>query len=66
MILADCATVRTPRGYVPRLYEAEQNEFGSWIALIQFEDEARQQKSAHGGELIAIQDSTLFIGYSLE
>ena len=61
MILAGCATVRTPRGYVPRWNEAGQNEYGSWIALIHFEDKARQQKSAHGGELIAIQDSILFL-----
>ena len=64
LFVVGCATVRTPHGYVPRTNEIEQNVYGSWIAVIHVTDgETGQVQNAHGGELLAIQDSTLYLIY---
>lgn len=60
ILAGGCATVKTPRGYLPKAKEFEYEVFGGWMALIYHEKDSTRF-AATGGELIAVHNDSVYL-----
>ena len=61
LLFSGCATVKTPSGFLPGVKEVETSTYGGWMVVIYTSAEESVTKTATGGELIAIQNDSVFL-----
>ena len=61
LLFSGCATVKTPSGFLPGVKEVETATYGGWMVVIYTSAEESVTKIALGGELIAIQNDSVFL-----
>ena len=63
IVLAECATVHAPKGNIPKYRDAERSIYGSWMLVEYQDDTTSEELKSEAGELISIQDGSLYLLY---